>query len=208
MIAPLRRPWLAIAPVGLVAGAGAVALVLTSDHEENAVALSVVGLLLGWSFIGTGLYGWARRPENATGRLMVAVGFAWFLSVLAEANSSLPYTIGLALGALAVAVFIHLLFAFPSGRVEGKWPRWIVVAAYPTALLANLTSLLVDATPSDNCAECPSNAFLVVDSGATADALQVFWSLVGLAFVVAAVVVLAKRWRKSSAPARRALTPV
>src|SRR6266540_435628 len=98
MIAPLRRPWLAIAPVGLAAGAGALALVLTSDHEENVVALSVLGLLLGWSFIGTGLYGWARRPDNATGRLMVAVGFAWFLSALAEANSSLPYTIGSARG--------------------------------------------------------------------------------------------------------------
>ncbi len=208
MIAPLRRPWLAIAPVGLAAGAGALALVLTSDHEENVVALSVLGLLLGWSFIGTGLYGWARRPDNATGRLMVAVGFAWFLSALAEANSSLPYTIGSALGALAVAVFVHLLFAFPNGRVEGKWPRLIVGAAYPAALLANLTSLLVDATPTDNCDKCPSNAFLVVDSDAAADALQVFWNLVGLAFMVAAAVVLAKRWRASTAPARRALTPV
>ncbi len=208
MIAPLRRPWLAIAPVGLAAGAGALALVLTSDHEENVVALSVLGLLLGWSFIGTGLYGWARRPDNATGRLMVAVGFAWFLSALAEANSSLPYTIGSALGALAVAVFVHLLFAFPNGRVEGKWPRLIVAAAYPAALLANLTSLLVDATPTDNCDKCPSNAFLVVDSDAAADALQVFWNLVGLAFMVAAAVVLAKRWRASTAPARRALTPV
>jgi PAS domain S-box-containing protein len=208
MIAPLRRPWIALAPVGLAAGIGALALVLTSDHEENAVALSVLGLLLGWSFIGSGLYGWARRPGNATGRLMIAVGFAWFLSALAEANSSLPYTIGSALGALAVAVFIHLLFAFPIGRVEGKWPRWIVVAAYPAALLANLTSLLVDATPTDNCAACPSNAFLVVDSDTAAEALQVFWSLVGLAFMVAAAVVLAKRWRASTAPARRALTPV
>ena len=63
------------------------------------------------------------------------------------------------------------LFAFPSGRVEGKWPRLIVAAAYPVALLANLTSLFVDATPTDNCDKCPSNALLVVDSDATADAL-------------------------------------
>ena len=208
MTAPPRRPWLAVAPVGLVAGLGALALVLTSDHEENVVALSVLGLILGWSFIGTGIYGWARRPDNATGRLMAAVGFAWFLSALTEANSSLPFTIGSTLGALAVAVFIHLLFAFPSGRVEGKWPRLIVAAAYPVALLANLSSLFVDATPTDNCDKCPSNAFLVVDSDATADALQVFWNLVGLAFMVAAAVVLTKRWRSSTAPARRVLTPV
>jgi PAS domain S-box-containing protein len=208
MTSLMRRPWLALSPVGLVAGAGALALVLTSDHEENAVALSVYGLLLGWTFIGTGLFGWSRRPDNATGRLMVAVGFAWFLGAFTDANSSIPYTIGMALGALALAAFIHLLFAFPHGRVEGKWPRLIVAAAYPVALLANLTSLLVDATPTDDCDNCPSNAFLVVDSDAAADALQIFWNLVGLAFIVAAAVVLAGRWRSSTAPARRVVTPV
>ncbi len=203
-----RRPWLALLLAGIVAGAGALALVLTSDHEENAVALSVYGLILGWTFIGTGLFGWARRPDNATGRLMVAVGFAWFLGALGDANSSLPYTIGMALGALALAVFIHLLFAFPNGRVDGKWQRRIVAAAYPVALLANLTSLLVDATPTDNCDDCPSNAFLVVDSDTAANALQFFWNIVGLAFMVAAAVVLARSWRASTAPARRVLTPV
>src|SRR5215216_6632799 len=100
MISAARRPWLALAPGGLLAGVGALALVVTSDHEENVLALGVFGLLLGWTFIGTGLFGWARRPENATGRLMVAVGFAWFLGAFSDANSSIPYTIGHALGAL------------------------------------------------------------------------------------------------------------
>ena len=78
----LWRPWIALLPAGLAAGVIALALVLTSDHEENPVAFGVVGLLLGWSFIGSGLFGWARRPDNRTGALMVAVGFAWFLGAL------------------------------------------------------------------------------------------------------------------------------
>src|SRR3954469_21594867 len=137
MTAPTRRPWLAVLPIGFAAGIGALAIVLTSDHEKDIVAMSVLGLLLGWTFIGTGLFGWARRPDNATGRLMIAVGFAWFLGAFSDANGSIPYTLGESVGALALAVFIHLLFAFPNGRVEGWWQRLIVATAYPVALLAN-----------------------------------------------------------------------
>ena len=46
---------------------------------------AVFGPAVGWSFIGTGLYAWRRRPESRTGVLMVLLGFAWFL-VRAEAR--------------------------------------------------------------------------------------------------------------------------
>jgi PAS domain S-box-containing protein len=205
---PTRRPWLALLPAGLAAGGGALALVVTSNHETDIVGSSILGLLLGWTFIGTGLYGWARRPDNGTGRLMVAVGFAWFLGAAGYANASIPYTIGIAVGALPLAVFIHLLFAFPYGRVEGRWQRRIVIAAYPTALLATTVSLLVDSTPDDGCDGCPANAFLVVDSDSAANALVLVGNLVGAAFMLAAAIVLVKRWREATAPARRVLAPV
>ena len=43
----------------------------------------VFGPLIGWSFIGTGLFAWYRRPENNFGALMAAVGFTWCVSGLA-----------------------------------------------------------------------------------------------------------------------------
>jgi peptidoglycan/LPS O-acetylase OafA/YrhL len=127
----VERPWLWLLPVGIAAGAAAFAVVLTSDHAGDQVSFEVVAMLLGWSFIGSGLFAWARRPDNRTGALMLAVGFAWFLGSLSYTNSSVLYTLGSALGALALAVFIHLLFAFPSGRVEGTRERAIVAAAAP-----------------------------------------------------------------------------
>src|SRR5262249_32261666 len=123
-------------------------------------------------------------------------------------NSSLLYTLGMAVAALPLATFIHLLFAFPDGHVEAKVDRAIVAAAYPAALLANLTSLLVDSTPTDNCPNCPANAFLVVDNKTATDVLGVFWNCVGGAFMIAAAIVLVRRWRASTAPARRILAPV
>ena len=203
-----ERPWLAALAAGLVAGGIALALVLTSNHVENTALQSVLGLVLGWSFIGSGIFAWARRPENRTGKLMVAVGFVWFLGSLSAANSSLPYTLGTAFGALSLAAFIQLLFAFPNGRLESRTERVIVTLAYPAALLANLTSLLVDSTPTTGCSKCPDNAFLVVDSHTATDALMSFWNVVGGAFMIATVYVLVRRWRASTAPARRILAPV
>jgi len=203
-----RRPWVAVLPVGLVAGGIALAIVFTSDSRHTSLFEGVLELLLGWSFIGTGLFAWARRPTNRTGPLMVGVGFVWFLGALSYADSSLPYTLGISVGALSLAVFIHLLFAFPNGHLESRAERVLVGLGYPAALLANLSVLPFDSTPTPDCRKCPSNAFLVTDSHTTAKALELFWSCVGGAFMIAAAVLVVRRWRASTAPARRVLGPV
>ena len=33
-----------------------------------------IGVVLVWGFVGVGSYAWLRRPDNATGKLMVVVG--------------------------------------------------------------------------------------------------------------------------------------
>src|SRR5919198_4732753 len=97
------RLWLAYWVAALVVGAIGIALVLTSDHEDRAVPTLVLGLLLGWSFIASGLVARARSPDNPTGRLMVAFGFVWFLGALTESNTSLVFTLGAALSSLFAA---------------------------------------------------------------------------------------------------------
>ena len=74
----LRRALLGLAVAGLAFGLAAGALVVTSDHRTDPVALLVLGLAMGWSFIGTGLYAWWRRPDHRIGPLMTLVGFAWY----------------------------------------------------------------------------------------------------------------------------------
>src|SRR5687768_10829672 len=96
----LRRALVAIGIAGLAAGIAVAVLATNSDHLDARGAAAAAGLLLGWSFIGTGLYAWDRRPENGTGALMVAVGFTWFLSSVVTANSELVFTIGLLVGNL------------------------------------------------------------------------------------------------------------
>ena len=104
-----RRPWLYFGPAALVAGAIAVALTVTSDHEQHPALATALGLFVSWSFIFAGLIGWSRRPTNRTGMLMVAVGFGVLVGSLSEANYSVPYTLGALFGSLFIAAFIHLL---------------------------------------------------------------------------------------------------
>ena len=70
----------AVVLAALAAGAGLVALVLASDHQEARTVWAIFGPVVGWSFVGTGLYAWRRRPESRIGVLMILLGFAWFLS--------------------------------------------------------------------------------------------------------------------------------
>ena len=53
----------------LVCGAGAAALILSSDHLSNRTVWAVFGPLVGWCYIGTGLYAQRRRPESRAGTL-------------------------------------------------------------------------------------------------------------------------------------------
>src|SRR4051794_2367813 len=108
----------AVAAAGLAFGLAALALVLTNDHDDTVTGPFVVlALTLGWSFIGTGLYAMWRRPGQPIGALMTLVGFLWFVGALPESDSALVYTLGLALGGLWAGPLVHLLIAFPSGRI-------------------------------------------------------------------------------------------
>ncbi len=103
-------------------------------------------LFVSSSFILAGLIGWTRRPQNRTGMLMVAVGFGVLIGVLGEANHSIPFTLGALFGSLFIAAFVHLLLAYPSGRLLSRRARVLVGAGYTIAFLAPLAeSMFADA---------------------------------------------------------------
>jgi hypothetical protein len=82
----LSRALIALALAGFVFGLACLGLVLDSSHEEDRGLVAAVDLLVGWSFVGTGLFAWWRRPSSRTGALMTAVGFAWFAQTLSAAD--------------------------------------------------------------------------------------------------------------------------
>ena len=201
------RALIGVAFAGFVLGLAALALVLTGDHDTITGPFVVLALTLGWSFIGTGLYARWRRPDSLIGRLMTIVGFLWFIGALPEADSALPYTVGLALGGLWAAPFVHLLVAFPTGQVKPGLERRVVWLGYGLAL-AQPIALLFAAEPYPDCNGCPENLLLMVDSPAAASLATALLGVAGVTMLAGVCVVLVRRWRRSGPVQRQALAPV
>ena len=203
-----RRPWLYFGPAALVAGGIAVALVLTSDHEEHPAVATALGLFVSWSFIFAGLIGWTRRPKNRTGMLMVAVGFGVFVGSLSEANYSVPYTLGALFGSLFIAIFIHLLLAYPSGELISRKARTLVSAGYVTAFVAPLLDSMFPERHTCKPHACPDNLVFVSHNSAAHWAQTALWTAASVALFVAAFALLVGRWRRGTPALRRILRPV
>jgi signal transduction histidine kinase len=200
----LRRALVALAGASVVAGVVAVAVVLSSDHLDDRGATAALGLIVGWSFAGTGLLAWWRRPANRTGALMVAAAFAWFAQSLSTANGDLPYTIGLACDALFPAFVGHLVVAFPDGRLHSRAERLVVAAGYVTTTLLQVPSLLFEEhTPGE-----PRNLLVVRPDQVLSDRLDLIQFLAAAVVIAVSLTLVARRWNAATALQRRALAPM
>ena len=118
---------------------GAVVLSLAENAERlpgTSEAVPYVGVALAWGFVAAGAFAWLRAPGNRTGPLMIAVGLATATAGLQLADAALPFVLGALVDTLVVALLVHLLLAFPSGRLEGRAARVVVAAGYLAAAVA------------------------------------------------------------------------
>src|ERR1044071_9339193 len=153
----LRRALIGLAVAAVALGLAALALVIGADREDaDPTVWIVLAATLGWGFAFAGIYAWWRRPDNRVGALMTLVGFMWFLGSLTSANTAWVYTLGLCLTSLWVGALVHMLVAFPTGRVERGLERWVVILGWAMAAFGPLLVSLVTARPAD-CTDCPDN---------------------------------------------------
>src|SRR5215218_9575376 len=197
-----------VAVAALAAGAGVIAVVLASDHQDAKAVWAIFGPAVGWSFVGTGLYTWRRRPETRIGALMVLLGFAWFLFVLDSANSPLVYTFALVVGGLWGGVFLHIGMSFPSGRLAPGLDRALVIAGYAIFPLAFVPSLLFAGPEELGCDDCPENLLLIRRDPELADILMGFGALLYAGLFAIVLVRAAGRWRAAAPFERLQLNPV
>jgi signal transduction histidine kinase len=204
----LRRALIALAAGNVALGLAALALVTTTEQDRDSTAWIVLALTLGWGFAGAGLFAWWRRPENRVGALMTLVGFTWFLGALISADTDWAHTLGLALSSLWVGALVHMLVAYPTGRVAPGLERRLVQFSWAAAAVLPLVQALVDPNPNRCSGTCPENLLLVWDNDTAADVVVGFNVVTSIGALVALVVVLVRHWRGYGPVQRRALAPV
>jgi signal transduction histidine kinase len=177
---------------------------LSNEGLDGLDATVILYVLVGWSYIGGGLVGWARRPENRIGALMVFVGVAWLLgALLTESDSSLVSTLGVWVGDAWPILFVYLLLALPSGRIASRLDRLLVGVFFVVLIpLEGLWLLFLEALGE------AGNALLVWPNAAIADAIDTAQRAILLVAIAVVVTVLVRRWLCASAPLRRVMTPV
>ena len=197
-----RVAWL---PPALGAAGGLTAwLVGTGGIVESPWPTAALGTIVGFAWCFTGLAAWRRRPANRTGRLMLLVGLAWWASLLTFASVSWLYTIGLFLGVLYCALFVHVLLGFPGGRLERGVERIVVLAAYVDTTVVFGLSVPFD----DPGVAGVENLALVHRDPAVADAFQTISAGAGVLLLFVSLGLLAGRWRRATPPWRRVVGPV
>ena len=84
-----------VGAAGFVAGAVPLLMAINSPGGAHRAVIAAIGPVIGWAFIGAGLYAWARRPANRFGPLMITVGFSFCVASLSVAREPWLHTIGL-----------------------------------------------------------------------------------------------------------------
>ncbi len=189
------------------ATAGAAALSRGEARGQTTV-LAVTTIAAGCTFVAGGIVAWLRRPVNLTGPLMMAAGFLLFGTSMAQAEQSLPFTIGLVIGAVPAAVVAQLVLAFPDGRLHSGWERLVVAAAYLDVIVVQVVMLMFMGFEQISGCPCPDNLLLVRDDARVHSALMGGQRALTVAVSVALGILLARRWRAASPPLRRAIAPV
>lgn len=195
----LRRSLLLL--TAAVLGASGLLLVLLITEQNNPPWAYLLYSAASWSWLLAGVLAWWRRPSNGLGALLVLGGLTL---VLGEASSSVipaVAAVGAVFATAPLAVTVHLLHAFPSGRIRGRASRITVVAGYVVVFVLQFPLYAFAAA----AAGLPVFVADRPDLRAAGEALQ---QIAGAAVMIATAVILTGRLRRARPDHRRVLIPL
>jgi signal transduction histidine kinase len=207
---------LAAGPAALAVGLGALVVArgpgrFTTYAGRSGLAASLT-VVAGLALVVAGLVTSFSRPAGRVGDLAVLAGLVWFAPVWVGWDKGPPLvrSLGMVAAGFTFSLLLHLVLAYPSGRLRGAVARGLVSAVYLEAAVAALgRALFRDPFYDPNCwANCIDNRFLVRSLPPLARGIEVADRWFTVAAAAALVVVCAWRLLRDSGPARRALLPV
>jgi hypothetical protein len=196
-------PWL-LAPLALIVASFVVEEQQRLGRPSTFVVSDVApGLLI----IAAGLFIWWRRPGNRCWWMVVAAGFAWFVGDFGRATNADVALAAFASGQWYGPFLAWALLAFPSGRLQVRRDRALVIGIFVLFAVRSLSRLLLH-VPPDFAGYGTQNRSLPISDGRWWRGVEDGFAWTYPALIVLAVASVALRWLRSSRPGRRMLTPV
>ncbi|MET0864714.1 MAG: histidine kinase [Nakamurella sp.] len=196
----LHLALLALAGAALGIGAVQIAMNLVEPAGPPWAVASFTGVA--WVYAAAGLIAWWRRPSNRIGAVMMLCAASWLAAGLLNSGIPVLISVGMVFATVPLAAAVHLLHAFPSGRLPDLPARLTVASGYLVAGVLQAPLYLFEPNPP------PYDLLWVADrpdllaAGATAQ------SLAGAAVMIATTVLLALRVRAAEPARRRVLLPL
>jgi signal transduction histidine kinase len=189
---------LAFAASGAAVLAALELALLCSAGAYIATLFPVIGLV----YSATGLVAWWRRPSNRLGPIMAGGSLAWFIAGLSNTGIQVLIATGLVVVTVPLAIVVHLLLAFPSGRLRTRGALLTVLAGYAVALVLQAPLYLFAPQAS------PGGTFAVANVPALATSGEWLQRAAGIMVMAATMVILARRLRQAQRARRRVLAPL
>jgi signal transduction histidine kinase len=212
---------------------------LVSSRAERAAGLGILGLALAaiqefgpfsypyglgptWSpvtqawfflidllWVAAMVVTYLRDPGGRMWKLFLVLRVVGALGVVWTVPTSLTWTLGQFVVGLGSVVFVHLVLAFPSGRLGDRYDRILVASGYIFVIASRVAWLLVWSPPFQKDAFSPGNPYVIWPNE---DLARLFGPVAILAitpFLFAAVLIgLWRHWRRATPATRRALLPI
>jgi signal transduction histidine kinase len=186
----------ALIAAGALCGAVVEVVFILAPPPAPWVALLFPGI--GLFYVAVGLGSWLRRPSSALGALLVFGGGCVFLGGFANMGSAWLAAIAAVTGTVILALIVHLLLSFPTGRLRDRTTRHVVGAGYVVSLVLQVPLYLF----------APAGKLSVADRHDLAQVGLQVQRGVGACVIVGACWLLARRIREADAARRHVLLPL
>lgn len=142
-------------------------------------------------WLGAGLLAWWRRPGNGTGQLMLLGAAGIFLGGIANVPAPAFAVVNSVFATLILAVTVHILHAFPSGRLRSR-------ASIATVALGYVVSVGLDLLATIAASVAPTSI----------GPLRTTQTSLGIFVMVITAILLARRLVLADPVHRRVLLPL
>jgi signal transduction histidine kinase len=205
----LRRALLTIGASAFVAGLISIPLAVSTHHAQSRGLFIASQLVIGWSFVGTGLFMWWRRPENRLGLYMTAVGFTWLLGSILATNNGYVFFAGELCAALPYGFLVQMLLSFPDGRLHSRLEQAVAAATwFDVTIVQWAMQPFLQYSHASGCSDCPGNPLLIADHMGLVEALEKLQAAIAIVIMIGMIVAITRRWQSLARPQRPELTPV